>query len=97
MEDWEQKVSKLDPVIAKQIHDSAARAGLQSHDPAARMIGEMWVAVAALRGERKQLVKDLEVVQQKVDRLWVPTLVILGISVVSAVISITHLVLSVKA
>jgi len=93
MEDWEEKVAKLDPVIAKQIHDSAARAGLQSHDPAARMIGEMWVAVAALRGERKQISKDLESVQTQVERLWMPTLIILGVAAVSILLNITQLVI----
>ena len=92
MEDWEEKVAKLDPVIAKQIHDSAARAGLQSHDPAARMIGEMWVAVAALRGERKQISKDLELLQTQMERMWVPTLVILGVGGVSILLNIGQLV-----
>jgi hypothetical protein len=94
MEDWEHKVSKLDPIIAKQIHDSAARAGLQSHDPAARMIGEMWVAVAALRGERKQLAKDFAVIQSQVNRLWIPIQIALGCSAIAALVAIGHLMLS---
>lgn len=59
MDEWEQEFGRLDPGLAKQIRDAAARAGLPSHDPAARMIGEMWVAVAALRGEREQLSREI--------------------------------------
>ena len=96
MEDWEEKVASLDPVIAKQIHDSAARAGLQSHDPAARMIGEMWVAVAALRGERKQLSQEIKTLQAQLSRLWIPVLSILGISAIGFLIAITHLAFTLK-
>lgn len=80
MEDWEQELSKLEPALAQQIRTAASRAGLQAHDPAARMIAEMWVAVAALRGERKQLQQDLVEMRRMLGDnrrylLWILTLV----------------------
>ncbi len=66
LEDWEQELTKLKPELAQQIRTATARAGLQAHDPAARMIGEMWVAVAALRDERRQLQQKLDGMRQEV-------------------------------
>jgi len=59
MDDLQRQLDDLDPELARRIRDSAARAGLQSHDPAARMIAEMWVAVAALEKERALLSQDM--------------------------------------
>ena len=71
MDEWEREFGELDPELAKQIRDAAGRAGLQSHDPAARMIGEMWVAVAALRDERDQLSREMSRLRRDVrDNTW---------------------------
>ncbi len=80
MEDWEQELSKLKPDLAQQIRTAAARAGLQAHDPAARMIGEMWVAVAALRDERRQLQQKLDGIRQQVrdNQRYLQVLVVLA-------------------
>ncbi len=59
LEDWDEALDKLNPALAQQIRTAATRAGLQAHDPAARMIAEMWVAVAALRSEREQLRQEM--------------------------------------
>ncbi len=64
MEEWDEALDKLDPTLALQIRTAATRAGLQAHDPAARMIAEMWVAVAALRSEREQLRQELTEIRQ---------------------------------
>jgi ferric-dicitrate binding protein FerR (iron transport regulator) len=55
----ERQLENLDPALARHIRDSASRAGLQAHDPAARMITEMWVAVAALQQEREPLSREI--------------------------------------
>lgn len=71
MNDLEQQLNDLDPELAKRIRDSAARAGLQAHDPAARMIAEMWVAVSALEKERELLSRDMAALAQRVrDYYW---------------------------
>ena len=59
MEDLDAHLGSLDPALARRIRESASRAGLQSHDPAARMIAEMWVAVAALERERAGLSREM--------------------------------------
>ncbi len=59
MEDLERHLDGLDPELAGRIRDSASRAGLQAHDPAARMIAEMWVAVAAMKQERELLSHEM--------------------------------------
>ncbi len=64
LEEWDEALDKLDPTLAHQIRTAATRAGLQAHDPAARMIAEMWVAVAALRSEREQLRQELSEIRQ---------------------------------
>lgn len=64
MNAWQEEFSKQNPELARQIRDAIDRAGLQSHDPAARMIAEMWVAVAALRDERAQLSRQLGELRQ---------------------------------
>ena len=66
MDDLEQQLEALDPDLARQIRDSASRAGLQAHDPAARMIAEMWVAVAALKQERSLLSGELSKLADRV-------------------------------
>jgi len=58
MESLDKHLEDLDPEVARNIRDAASRAGLQAHDPAARMIAEMWVAVAALRKERDELRRE---------------------------------------
>ncbi len=71
MDDLEHQLDDLDPELAQRIRDSAARAGLQAHDPAARMIAEMWVAVAALEKERTLLSRDMASLAQRVrDYYW---------------------------
>lgn len=59
MENLERHLDSLDPELARRIRDSASRAGLRTHDPAARMIAEMWVAVAALKQERDLLSREM--------------------------------------
>jgi len=59
MDEWDEALGELDPKQAQMIRNSANRAGLQAHDPAARLIAEMWVAVAALRAERGQIREEL--------------------------------------
>ncbi len=59
MSDWDEALKELDPKLVQSIRNAAGRAGLQAHDPAARLIAEMWVAVAALRSERSQLRQEL--------------------------------------
>ena len=66
MEDLEQHLKALEPELARRIRDSASRAGLQAHDPAARMIAEMWVAVAALKQERSLLSGKLSELAERV-------------------------------
>lgn len=66
MEDLEHHLDSLDPELACRIRDSAARAGLQTHDPAARMIAEMWVAVAALKQERALLSREMASLSRRV-------------------------------
>ena len=66
MEDLEQQLNTLDPELARRIRDSASRAGLQAHDPAARMIAEMWVAVAALKQERNLLSREMKDLAKRV-------------------------------
>ena len=71
MNDLEHQLSDLDTELAKRIRDSAARAGLQAHDPAARMIAEMWVAVSALEKERELLSRDMAALARRVrDYYW---------------------------
>lgn len=60
MDDLESRLGNLEPEVAQRIRDSASRAGLQAHDPAARMIAEMWVAVAALEKERHLLSDEMQ-------------------------------------
>ena len=59
MDDFQLHLEALDAESAHHIRDSASRAGLQAHDPAARMIAEMWVAVAALKQERQLLSEEM--------------------------------------
>lgn len=66
MEELEQQLKAMDPELARQIRDSASRAGLQAHDPAARMIAEMWVAVAALKQERSLLSREMTELAERV-------------------------------
>ena len=82
MDYWEREFGRLDPVLAKQIREATARAGLQSHDPAGRMIGEMWVAVAALRDEREQLSREMNLVRRDLrDNNWYLMVLVALISV----------------
>jgi len=66
VEDLERQLGSLEPELAQHIRDSASRAGLQAHDPAARMIAEMWVAVAALERERDLLSGQMQDLTQRV-------------------------------
>ena len=66
MQDLQRHLDSLDPELARRIRDSASRAGLQTHDPAARMLTEMWVAVAALEQERHLLSRDLADLNRRV-------------------------------
>lgn len=59
MQTWQEEFSKQNPELARQIREAIDRAGLPSHDPAARMIAEMWVAVAALRDERAEVSRQI--------------------------------------
>ena len=59
MNEWDEALGELDPEQAQVIRNAANRAGLQAHDPAARLIAEMWVAVAALRAECNRLHEEL--------------------------------------
>jgi len=68
MEDLESHLNSLDSRLAQLIRDSASRAGLQAHDPAARMIAEMWVAVAALQQERDQISGEMAGLARRVRR-----------------------------
>jgi hypothetical protein len=61
--DWDEALAELEPELAARLRAGAARAGLQAHDPAARLLAEMWVAVATLRGERTRLSAGLERLQ----------------------------------
>jgi hypothetical protein len=81
MNDLEKRLEELDPQLARRIRDSASRAGLQSHDPAARMIVEMWQAVAALHRERSLLSRELEDLGRRMDRNrgWILALLGLGL------------------
>lgn len=81
MQDQESHLNGLDPELARRIHESASRAGLQTHDPAARMITEMWVAVAAMRQERHQLSSEIDDLTQRVrdNHRYLLALVIIGI------------------
>jgi len=64
LSDWGEALNQLDSKVAQQIRSAASRAGLQAHDPAARLIAEMWVAVAALRSERTQLRREMTELRQ---------------------------------
>ena len=66
MDDLERHLGSLDPELAQRIRDSASRAGLQAHDPAARMIAEMWVSVAAMKQEREQLSNEIAALSRRV-------------------------------
>ena len=66
MDDFQRHLEALDAESAHHIRDSASRAGLQAHDPAARMIAEMWVAVAALKQERQLLSGEMAELSQRV-------------------------------
>jgi hypothetical protein len=68
LSDWDEALQQLDPALARQVRDAAGRAGLQAHDPAARLIAEMWVAVAALRAEREQLRQEMTGLRRSLDR-----------------------------
>jgi len=71
MNEFEHQLSDLDPELAKRIRNSASRAGLQAHDPAARMIAEMWVAVTALEKERELLSRDMAALARRLrDYYW---------------------------
>ena len=71
MNEFEHQLSDLDPELAKRIRNSASRAGLQAHDPAARMIAEMWVAVTALEKERELLSRDMSALARRLrDYYW---------------------------
>lgn len=52
-------LDELDPELARQVRESATRAGLRFQDPAARMIAEMWVVVSAMKKERRLLDREL--------------------------------------
>lgn len=66
MDDFQRHLDALDAESARHIRDSASRAGLQAHDPAARMIAEMWVAVAALKQERRLLSGEMAELSRRV-------------------------------
>jgi cytochrome c-type biogenesis protein CcmH/NrfG len=68
MEDLRQQLDDLEPELARNIRDALARTGLQDHDPAARLITEMWVAVAALKQERGLLHREISDLAQKADK-----------------------------
>ena len=71
MKGLEPQLDDIEPELARRIRDSASRAGLQAHDPAARMIAEMWVAVAALEKERHLLTRDIDDLARRVrDGRW---------------------------
>ncbi len=67
MSDWNEALNQLDADVAQHIRSAASRAGLQAHDPAARLIAEMWVAVAALRAERTQLRQEMAELREGVE------------------------------
>ncbi len=85
MENLEQHLDSLDPELARRIRDSASRAGLQTHDPAARMIAEMWVAVAALKQERNQLSREMAGLARRVRVNHRNLLALLALGVVNLV------------
>ncbi len=71
MENLDRYLDSLEPELALRIRESASRAGLQAHDPAARMIAEMWVAVAALKQERRLLSREMVDLSRRVrDNHW---------------------------
>ncbi len=80
MEDLEYHLDSLDPELACRIRESASRAGLQAHDPAARMITEMWVAVAALEQERHLLSGEMANLSRRVhdNHRYLLALMVLG-------------------
>jgi hypothetical protein len=79
----------LDPELARQIRESAARTGLQTHDPASRVIAEMWVAVAAMRQDRRRLNMEIDKLTRRVRvcHWYLSALIVLGMINVFLVLS----------
>lgn len=85
MEDLEQQLDSLGPELARHIRDSISRAGLQSHDPAARMITEMWVAVAALKQERALMSREMADLGQQARRQHWYLMILLAVAAANLV------------
>jgi AmiR/NasT family two-component response regulator len=84
LSDWDEALGQLDPKVSQYIRSAASRAGLQAHDPAARLITEMWVAVAAMRAERAQLREEIAGLRRGVEetqRLGRALIVLAGMNI----------------
>ncbi len=80
MEDLQRHLDGLNPELARRIRESASRAGLQAHDPAARMLTEMWVAVATMEQERRLMSREMAALSRRVreNNLYLLALMALG-------------------